>query len=71
MPALAKVPIRMTVAEFLKWDSEDDVRYQLVDGEPRAIISRTGQNGVKALVLTLGGCQFKVEVSNDRPAREQ
>ncbi|HYP36908.1 MAG TPA: Uma2 family endonuclease, partial [Stellaceae bacterium] len=33
----AKVPIRMTVAEFLKWDSQDDLRYELVDGEPRAM----------------------------------
>jgi len=37
MPALAKVPVRMTVAEFLKWDSQDDLRYELVDGEPRAM----------------------------------
>jgi Uma2 family endonuclease len=37
MLALAKVPIRMTVAEFLKWDSQDGLRYELVDGEPRAM----------------------------------
>jgi Uma2 family endonuclease len=37
MVALAKIPIRMTVAEFLKWDSEDGFRYELVDGEPRAM----------------------------------
>ena len=37
MVALAKIPVRMTVAEFLKWDSQDDLRYELVDGEPRAM----------------------------------
>jgi Uma2 family endonuclease len=34
---LAKVPVRMTVDEFPKWDSEDGLRYELVDGEPRAV----------------------------------
>lgn len=28
---------RMTVGEFLRWDSRDGVRYELVDGEPRAM----------------------------------
>jgi len=37
MVVLAKIPIRMTVDEFLKWDSEDGCRYELVDGEPRAM----------------------------------
>ncbi|HKM72770.1 MAG TPA: Uma2 family endonuclease [Stellaceae bacterium] len=27
----------MTVDEFLKWDSDDGRRYELVDGEPRAM----------------------------------
>jgi Uma2 family endonuclease len=27
----------MTVDEFLKWDSEDGLRYELVDGDPRAV----------------------------------
>ena len=27
----------MTVREFLKWDSDDGLRYELVDGEPRAM----------------------------------
>jgi Uma2 family endonuclease len=38
MVALAKVPVRMTVAEFLQWDADDDRRYELVDGEPRAMV---------------------------------
>jgi hypothetical protein len=37
MVVLAKIPVRMTVDEFLKWDSEDGARYELVDGEPRAL----------------------------------
>ena len=37
MIALAKIPVRMTVDEFLKWDSDDGFRYELVDGEPRAM----------------------------------
>jgi Uma2 family endonuclease len=37
MVVLAKIPVRMTVSEFLKWDSDDGHRYELVDGEPRAM----------------------------------
>jgi Uma2 family endonuclease len=36
MVALARTNERMTVAEFLRWDSGDD-RYELVDGETRAM----------------------------------
>jgi Uma2 family endonuclease len=36
MAALAKLPVRMTVDEFIGWDSGDD-RFELVDGEPRAM----------------------------------
>ena len=45
MLALAKVPIRMTVAEFLKWDSQDGLRYELVDGEPRAMAPASTVHG--------------------------
>jgi hypothetical protein len=31
MVALAKIPVRMTVGEFLSWDSDDGLRYELVD----------------------------------------
>lgn len=34
---LTKVPIRMTVREFLIWDPGDGRRYELVDGEPRVM----------------------------------
>jgi Uma2 family endonuclease len=37
MPVAAKIPGRMTVDEFLKWGSDDGFRYELVDGEPRAM----------------------------------
>jgi len=37
MVVLAKIPVRMTVSEFLRWDSDDGRRYELVDGEPRAM----------------------------------
>jgi Uma2 family endonuclease len=37
MAVLAKIPVRMTVDEFLVWDSGDECRYELVDGEPRAM----------------------------------
>jgi Uma2 family endonuclease len=33
----AKIPMSMTVAEFLEWDSGDEFRWRLVDGEPQAM----------------------------------
>ena len=38
MVVLAKISARMSVDEFLNWDSGDALRYELVDGEPRAMI---------------------------------
>src|ERR1700730_8164982 len=40
-----KIPGRMTVDEFLKWDSEDGRRYELVDGEPRAMAPASAIHG--------------------------
>jgi Uma2 family endonuclease len=37
MAVAVKISVRMTVDEFLKWDSGDGLRYELVDGEPRAM----------------------------------
>src|SRR6516165_1562120 len=37
MVVLAKISARMSVDEFLNWDSGDALRYELVDGEPRAM----------------------------------
>lgn len=37
MSASAKIPVRMTVAEFLAWNPQDGKSWQLVDGEPQAM----------------------------------
>ena len=37
MTVLAKAAVRMSVAEFLDWNPGDSRRWQLVDGEPRAM----------------------------------
>jgi Uma2 family endonuclease len=37
MGALPKVPERMSVAEFLDWNPGDGRKWQLIDGEPRAM----------------------------------
>ena len=37
MSASARIPVRMTVDEFLAWDSGDGRAWQLVDGEPQAM----------------------------------
>jgi Uma2 family endonuclease len=41
----AKIPGRMTVDQFLKWDSEDGRRYELVDGKPRAMAPASAIHG--------------------------
>jgi Uma2 family endonuclease len=46
MVALAKVPVRMSVDEFLNWDSGDLVTYELVDGEPRAMAPTNRTHGM-------------------------
>ncbi len=37
MSALAQVSFRMSVRDFLAWEPGDGLRYELVDGEPRAM----------------------------------
>jgi len=37
MNALVKLPVRMTVDEFLAWEPGDGRNWQLVDGEPQAM----------------------------------
>jgi Uma2 family endonuclease len=37
MSALAKLPIHMSVQEFIHWEPGDGMHYELVDGEPRAM----------------------------------
>src|ERR1700736_5876157 len=56
MDSIAKIPVRMTVAEFLAWDAGDGRLWQLVDGDPQAMAppSRTHgalQNELGSLIL--------------------
>jgi Uma2 family endonuclease len=37
MSALAKLPVFMSAADFLDWEPGDGMRYELVDGDPRAM----------------------------------
>jgi Uma2 family endonuclease len=48
----AKIPMSMTVEEFLEWDSGDDYTWQLVDGEPQAMAPTKRTHG--ALQSELG-----------------
>ena len=45
MVALAKTPVRMSVAEFLNWNPGDGRRWQLIDGEPRAMAPANATHG--------------------------
>ncbi|MBV9655915.1 MAG: Uma2 family endonuclease [Acetobacteraceae bacterium] len=46
MSATAKVPLRMSVQEFLAWDAADGLRYELVDGLPRAMAPASPVHGL-------------------------
>lgn len=45
MTAAPKIPVRMTVAEFLAWAPPSAEHWQLVDGEPRAMAPATRTHG--------------------------
>lgn len=45
MAGLAKISARMSIDEFLNWDSGDALRYELVDGAPRAMASASRTHG--------------------------
>ena len=45
MVALAKVPVRMSVQEFLAWDRNDEQTWQLVDGVPQAMAPASRTHG--------------------------
>ena len=45
MVAAAKIPVRMSVEEFLAWDPQDGRSWQLVDGEPQAMAPTTRTHG--------------------------
>jgi Uma2 family endonuclease len=46
MIALAKIPLRMSVRDFLEWESGDALHYELVDGEPRAMTPASTVHGL-------------------------
>jgi Uma2 family endonuclease len=46
MVVLAKMSVRMSVEEFLNWDSGDALNYELVDGEPRAMAPANRTHGI-------------------------
>ena len=45
MSALPKIPVRMTVAEFLAWNPTTPQLWQLVDGEPQAMAPASRTHG--------------------------
>jgi Uma2 family endonuclease len=45
MVALAKIPVRMSVEEFVNWNPGDGRHWQLVDGEPRTMAPSTRTHG--------------------------
>lgn len=45
MVALAKIPVRMTVDEFLVWSAATPGKWELVDGEPRAMAPANRTHG--------------------------
>jgi len=53
MVAVAKIPMRMSVDEFLDWEPGDGQAWQLVDGEPQAMSPAKRTHG--ALQSELGG----------------
>ncbi len=54
MNAIAKIPVRMTVEEFLLWADATPGRWELVDGEPRAMTPPLRSHG--SLQAELGRC---------------
>src|SRR5215471_9425699 len=46
MVLLAKLAARMSVDEFLNWDSGDALRYELADGQPRAMAPANRTHGI-------------------------
>jgi Uma2 family endonuclease len=45
MTAALKIPVRMTVAEFLAWNPPGEELWQLVDGEPQAMAPASRTHG--------------------------
>ena len=45
MSAFLKLPVYMSVQDFLAWEPNDGLRYELVDGEPRAMAPAAAIHG--------------------------
>jgi len=52
MSALPKIPVRMTVAEFLAWSPPPNQLWQLVDGEPQAMAPASVTHGAVQSALS-------------------
>jgi Uma2 family endonuclease len=46
MSASIRFPVYMTVGDFLAWDSGEELRYELVDGEPTAMAPASSIHGL-------------------------
>ncbi len=67
MSALAKIPIPMTVAEFLAWTPPTAQPWQLVDGEPQAMAPASSTHG--AIQAELGALIRNHLVERASPCR--
>ena len=58
MIAVARIPVRMSVAEFLAWDPGDGLTWQLVDGVPQAMSPPNRTHGALQSELSrlVGNC---------------
>ncbi len=64
MTALAKIPVRMSVDEFLVWEPGDGRAWQLVDGEPQAMSPASRSHGtVQGELARLIGNHFEAHGS--------
>ena len=66
MTALAKIPVRMSVKEFLAWAPGDGRAWQLVDGVPRTMGPLNLGHGAHGLAFPIETETYMVRV--DRPA---
>src|SRR5579883_965900 len=67
MSALPKIPVRMTVAEFLAWNPPTPQLWQLVDGEPQAMAPASITHG--AIQTELGSLIRNHLDERDSPSR--
>ena len=58
-------PSRMTVAEFLDWEGDEtDRKFELVDGEPRAMAPASGTHGTMQITI---GSILRAHLRANRP----